>query len=385
VLANIALAPLEAATQKKYWDEAHAKLQQLKPFTIGITGSFGKTSVKHILAHILSDAGTTLMTPGSVNTQMGIARVVRENLAPHHKYFLCEMGAYGRGSIKGLCELAPPDAAVLITIGQAHYERYKSLDEVARAKCELPEAAAARGGWSVIGSDALNFEHTRNFIDAHKENTILVGGRAEDEVRILDALQTSEGLKVRLSHHGLEHTVYTPLFGLHQSHNVAIAYAVATKLGLTPAQIGMSLKSVPQIRHRLEVIRHANGSIIIDDAFNSNPSGFAAALNVLSVIGTKKRKILVSPGMVELGELHVPEHAQIGMMAARYADIFLAVVPKRIQPMVDAFRAKAPEKKVILCESFAHAQDWLSRNMQTNDVVLIENDLPDIYETKLKI
>jgi UDP-N-acetylmuramoyl-tripeptide--D-alanyl-D-alanine ligase len=385
VAANALAAPLEKSVQKKYWDEAHAKLLELNPFTIGITGSFGKTSTKHILAHVLSQFAPTLATPGSINTPMGIARVVRETLTPHHKFFICEMGAYGEGSIKALCDLAPPHAAVITTVGHAHYERYKTLDAVARAKSELPEAAFARNGWAVLGSDLVHFEYTRNLIDQNRPSVTLVGNRTADDVRILDIGQSDAGITAHVDYKGTTYALAAPLFGVHHAANMAIAFAVACRVGMEPAQVVAALRTTPQIRHRLEVIHQNSGAIVIDDAYNSNPAGFASALEALSLLGQNRRKILISPGMIELGTAHASEHARIGALAAQHADVFLPVSPLRITAMVEAFRAAAPHKFVVPCATFADAQKWLSDNMAYNDVVLLENDLPDLYERKLNL
>lgn len=381
--AKWSLDPWESIIQQKLVAEAHAKLLELKPFTIGITGSFGKTSTKHILAHVLAQFAPTLATPGSINTPMGITRVVRETLSPHHKYFICEMGAYGPGSIKRLCDLAPPDAAVLITVGHAHYERFKSLDTVARAKCELPEAAAAKGGFSIIGSDVQDLDYTRGFIAAHRQQVTLVGARTGDDLRILETGQTENGITARVEWKGVPYTLSAPLFGLHHATNMAIAFATACRMGLEPALAAEALKTTPQIRHRLEVVHQGSGAIVIDDAYNSNPEGFKGALEVLSLLGRKRRRILITPGMIEMGAAHATEHAKVGKLAAEHADIFLPVAPARIMAMVEAFRAAAPHKKIIPCATFADAQKWLSDNMSFDDIVLLENDLPDLYERKI--
>lgn len=380
------LEPWETEIQKKLLDEAHAKLLELKPFTIGITGSFGKTSTKHILGHILSQFAPTLVTPGSINTPMGITRVVRETLAPHHKYFVCEMGAYGPGSIKRLCDLAPPDAGVLITVGHAHYERFKTLDAVAQTKCELPEAAIAKDGWAVMGSDVEDFEYTRNFIMANRPRIILVGYRENDDIRITDAGQNIDGIYAKITWNGAQTTLTSPLFGLQHATNMAIAFAIACRMGLDPALVANALKTTPQIRHRLEVIHQPSGAIVIDDAYNSNPQGFKSALEVLSLLGSKgRRRILISPGMIEMGEAHDTEHRKLGAQAAVDCDVFLPVSPARIKSMVDAFKANAPHKPVVPCETFADAQKWLTENMRHDDVVLLENDLPDLYERKITL
>jgi UDP-N-acetylmuramoyl-tripeptide--D-alanyl-D-alanine ligase len=382
-LANWILDPYEQKILKTFYNEAYNNLRDLMPFTIGITGSFGKTSVKHILSHVLAQFGPTLATPGSINTPMGITRVVRETLTPHHKYFICEMGAYGEGSIKRLCDLAPPDAAVLVTVGHAHYERFKSLETVAKTKCELPEAAAAKGGWSVIGSDVLNFGYTKEFINNNRARVTLVGANTGDDIQIIETGQSVDGIFARILWNGTPHTLTAPLFGLQHATNIALAFATACRMGLDPLVVIEALKTTPQIRHRLEVIFQPSGAIIIDDAYNSNPTGFKNALEVLSLLGRTRRRILITPGMIEMGEAHVEEHRKIGAFAATNADIFLPVSPARIKDMIQAFKANAPHKEVIPCNTFADAQNWLSENLRHDDIVLLENDLPDLYERKI--
>ena len=122
-MGNNMLKPFEDIVQKHYWDEAKAKIAAYNPTIIAITGSYGKTSVKHILGHILQSQAPTLITPGSVNTPMGVTRIIREHLDEGHKYLIVEMGAYGPGSIAKLCQLAPPDFGIITALGHAHYER----------------------------------------------------------------------------------------------------------------------------------------------------------------------------------------------------------------------------------------------------------------------
>src|SRR5436190_23873194 len=156
VAGNLALAPFEARVQRRYRGEALAVLQRIDPVVIAITGSYGKTSVKHILGHVLETAAPTLITPGSVNTEMGIARVIRERLGPHHRYLVVEMGAYGIGSIARLCALTPPKLGIITAIGKAHYARLKTLDAVARAKVELADATPANDVTAIIASDTVH-------------------------------------------------------------------------------------------------------------------------------------------------------------------------------------------------------------------------------------
>jgi UDP-N-acetylmuramoyl-tripeptide--D-alanyl-D-alanine ligase len=386
VAANLLLAPFEARVQRRYWNEAHAKLLQLKPTVIAITGSYGKTSVKHILGHVLETAGPTLITPGSVNTAMGIARVIRERLQPHHRWFVVEMGAYGIGSIARLCALTPPQLGIITAIGKAHYERFKSLDAVARAKFELAEAARDNGGTVIVASDVLEFAWPREFVERHSGIVVTVGVDADAALVIRALQQEADGIVAEVTWRGAEYQLRAPLFGMHQGRNVALAFAAACSLGLVPEDVVASLKSTPQIAHRLEVKRQGDGTIVIDDAYNSNPVGFASALGLLDALRRPGgRRILVTPGMAELGSEHIAEHARIGRLAAEHVDVLLAVAPHRVAPLVAAFSEVAPERDIVSCPTFADARAWLDRHLGGQDVVLLENDLPDILEQTLRL
>lgn len=385
VAANTMLKPYENSNQKKFWNEAHEKLQELNPVTIGITGSFGKTSIKHILGHILENEAPALITPGSVNTPMGIARIVREELNDHHKYFICEMGAYGPGSIKRLCNLAPPSHAIISSIGHAHYERFKSLEAVAETKFELAEATIEKEGKIVVHANTLRFPYTAHMKNNYPESFIVCGPEEDHTVMIDRADQTREGLDMRLRIDGKRHKVYAPLYGLHHIDNIALAFVMAIQLGMEPEAIIARLRTLPQIPHRLEV-KKVGPATIIDDAYNSNPVGFQSALDLLYLLGWQGRKILITPGMVELGTAHDEMHYKLGVNAARRCDIVLVVQQNRIPTFVEGFKKEARKNQMLIeFDSYNEAQKWVNRNMRQGDTVLIENDLPDLYENVPKL
>ncbi|EGY26431.1 mur ligase family, glutamate ligase domain protein [Desulfovibrio sp. A2] len=395
VAANASLAPVEARIQQGFWNEAHEKLLRLAPTVIAVTGSYGKTSVKHILAHVLGCYHPTLMTPGSINTPMGISRIIREKLTDAHRFFIAEMGAYGVGSIERLCRLAPPDFAIITNVGPAHYERFKDLATVVRAKFELAHATVARGGRVVLPAALLEHGHARDFAAANAGAVLLCAGAdggagtdvAEPSVRVLEAGQDLSGIHARLLYQGQEYEVRAPIHGMHHVDNVALAFAAACGVGVEPQRVVSALRSLPQIAHRLEVKPQPDGSVLIDDAYNSNPSGFASALNLLDLYRKSGRRgVLVTPGMVELGTLHDSAHAELGARAVACADVLLAVAPARIPTLVDAFRAAAgPDQLVVECVDFTAARAWLAANIGPGDAVLLENDLPDLYEKKVRV
>ena len=386
VLASFCLQPYEHRIQQRFWREAHAKLMSLKPMIIGLTGSYGKTSVKHILGHVIGAYAPTLSTPGSVNTPMGIARIVREQLGPHHRFFLCEMGAYGPGSIERLCRLAPPDLAIITAIGPAHYERFKSLEAVARTKFELAQYALDRGGKLVVTHDVLSCPYPRSFYQTHRDRIVVVGSDLCCELRVGAVDQTTQGISVEVVWAGTTYILRSRLYGSHHAMNLAMAFAAACVLGMAPVYAVVAIGSVPQVSHRLEVKRQPNGHVLIDDAYNSNPVGFVNGLQLLNYFRRGSgRRILVTPGMVELGTAHDEEHRKIGECTGRHVDVLLAVVPQRIDPLIRAYSQANPQGTVISCSAFADAQRWLEANVRSEDVVLLENDLPDLYEKKLSL
>ena len=403
-LSNLLLIPVESRIQKKYWSQAQHKLQQLNPYVIGVTGSFGKTSVKHILGHILATTSSAFITPGSVNTPMGIARMIRERLSDSHKYFVVEMGAYRKGSIAKICQLVSPKLGIITSIGDAHYERFQSLENTAEAKLELADAVLAADGTMVLAAPVSQFQafarrpwQQNKAVGKHlqlcdldwhdQEKSSSVAHKDLTQICLKAAHQTANGLSVKIEDkgRGQSYILQVPIYGIHQAKNIALAFATARVLEIDPESIITALKSLPQIVHRLEVKPQANGAIIIDDAFNANVDGFIAALEVLNVLVQKPgRRILVTPGLVEMGDNHDEAHSQLGQKSAEQVDIALVVLSSRIPTFVESFRA-GKGGRLIECETFDQAQQWLQQNTSSRDVVLLENDLPDIYEALPKL
>jgi UDP-N-acetylmuramoyl-tripeptide--D-alanyl-D-alanine ligase len=388
IITNILLFPAEKIIQFKYLTQAKAKLTRYNPTVIAITGSYGKTSTKHILAHILGSVAPTLATPGSINTPMGITRIIREQLLPEHKFFIVEMGAYGKGSIARLCNLTPPNFGIITSIGNAHFERFKSIENVAKAKFELAQAVMKnKQGLMFINANAV----AEIFINKYcSTSPIMVTNKTKnipETFNITNTSQTVDGIKFQIQHDNSSYNVNSNLYGLHHVENIALCFALAHKLGISAETITASLRITPQIRHRLEVIKEKSKPVIIDDAYNSNPTGFTAALGVLQTFKEQGyRSIIVTPGMVELGKLHNDKHFEIGEKTSKIADYVLVITPKRIPSFIDGFNSKANNKqKLITFDTFEQAKQWLDQNTTYKDIVLFENDLPDLYDSKVNL
>lgn len=379
VFANLLLAPFESIVQKRYLKEAKEILARVKPEIIGITGSYGKTSIKHILAHILASHAPTLATPGSVNTLMGITRIIRENLRNDHAYFIVEMGAYGIGSIQRLCDLTPPNYALVTSIGLAHRERYKTIDAVRQAKSELPRALP-REGIAVLNGDDPQLRKMAEELNADVRFYGTNPNLGKLDCRLLHSENTQNGVRGTVEYEGRTYTFEAPIFGKHQALNATGAFLAATIFGVAPFTAIAALQNTPQIPHRLVVRRDANGIATIDDAYNSNPSGFESALDVLKTL-EGKRKILVTPGMVELGDKTEEAHRQIAAQAARCCDEIALTAASRLQSFRAGLRENGfPSERLHEFDSLREAQTWLNTMLQPGDVLLYENDLPDLYE-----
>jgi UDP-N-acetylmuramoyl-tripeptide--D-alanyl-D-alanine ligase len=385
VLGNWMLSPYEKSIQNGFRKRAEARLREVKPTIIGITGSFGKTSVKHILGHVLQLNTNALFTPGSVNTVMGITRIINERLDDGCKYFIVEMGAYGKGSIERLCSFTPPDHGILTSIGAAHYERFKDLETVAEAKFELATAVKQHAGKMIIDESVLERNHAKQRVNADRQGFVTVGEGGEADIRILSIEQTDKGLNVELEDAGTTIALFAPLFGHHHGRNLALAYGLARTIGIDVDRIKTALRSTPQIQHRLEVKHQPSGVIYLDDAYNANPEGFANALDLMQVLRKgDARRILITPGVAELGEKHDSAHLELGKKTADAVDIAVVIKPERIPTFIEGMHSMPNTPQIHTFDQFSEARAWLDQTARSGDVVLVENDLPDLYERTFK-
>lgn len=378
VLANRLLAPHERRLQQGFIDEARAILRRADPVVIGITGSYGKTSTKAILGTFLQSVGPTFWPPKSINTPMGIVREIRERLTPGFRFAVIEMGAYGIGSIKRLCDLTPPKAALITNIGIMHLERFGSRDAVYQAKSELARALPADGILICNADDPGSRRVADEFPAA---TTRLYGIEATTaDFRMTDVEVSPSGSRFRIHWNGQVYEGATGLLGRPQLSNLLGAFATACVLGANPAALlALAAKLTPQ-PHRM-ALRRDGDVLTIDDSYNSNPVGFAAALEVLGAMpGT--RKLLVTPGMIELGELQATENRRIAALAATVCDRIVVVGDTNYHALLDGLKdGGAGDDNIIPVPHRDQAIAYLAANAGAGDVVLWENDLPDVYES----
>lgn len=397
VLANQILSRNEKELQESFANEARSIIKSVKPRIVGITGSYGKTSTKVILADILSSVGATFSTPRSINSYMGMTREVRERMRPGHRFAVVEMGAYYIGSIKRMCTLTPPDAAIITAIGGMHLERFGSPENVFKAKSELAQAVPADGILVVNGDN----EYCRRVAQENpKRITRLYGLDRKSghlDAYMCDIEASAEGTSFTIEFEGKSYKGFTKLLGKPMLGNILASFTMAVSLGLNPDLVMAAIRHVKTESNRLEPVKTTAASFVavpgkkpirqgrvlrLNDAYNSNPVGFAAALEVLAQ-QKEGRRVLVTPGMVELGEKQFEENKKAAQLAATVCDMVAIVGSTNRQALLDGLsQGGLPDAKIKKFDKMSEAFNFLGHDYcQDGDTVLIENDLPDLYET----
>ena len=380
--ANALTKPIQDFDNRRFVKRAKHRLAEVNPLVIGITGSFGKTTTKACVNAVAELRGGSYATPASFNSYLGVVRAINEGLTSRHRTFIAEMGAYRPGDIAELCELVNPSIGVLTAIGPAHLERFGSIDAIESAKGELAESLPADGTYVTTADDA-RCVRTAERTDARVIlfSTAGVAGRRDHR----------GGHVHGGGHHPLhdppphragaeEVTVRSHLLGRHNVANLLAAAAVGEAMGLPLDAIGRALARVTPPAHRLApILNRQAGIVVIDDAYNSNPVGAAAALEVLAS-HQAERRLLVTPGMVELGDREEAENERFGTQAAGVCDLVVLVGEERSRPIRDGLDAAAfPASRIHVVANSSEAQELLARTTKRGDVILFENDLPDLY------
>lgn len=379
LVGNALLQPGERRRQQGYMKEACAILAQVEPFVIGITGSYGKTSTKAVLGVMLESVAPTFWPPRSINTPMGITREIRERLTSRHRYAVIEMGAYMRGSIRRLCDLVPPHAGIITTVGIMHLERFGSPENVFLAKSELAQAIPADGILVANGDD----EGARRMAEENPKKQVLVYGLNADQ-RPLDCWMTEiawspEGTHFTVHWQGREYPGFTRVLGRPMLSNILAAFTMACTLGADPEVLMAIIRNLEPVDNRLQAV-YQGGTLYLKDAYSSNPVGFAAALEVLESMPAERR-ILMTPGMVELGPRQEQENRHAAQQSARICDRVLVVGSINRQALVEGLRGGGMTDEQISCfDDRDGAMKHLEQIQRPDDAVLIENDLPDLLE-----
>lgn len=376
--ANYVLQPVEKRINRKFYNAAADKLASMPGLKIiGITGSYGKTSTKHYLYRILSEHYDTLMTPGSYNTTLGVVRTINEMLKPYNEVFIVEMGAKNKGDIKEICDLVHPEIGIITAVGPQHLETFKTLDNVRDTKFELADALPS-DGLAVINND---FQPSK---DRQVSNTHSLRYGVSDtdgcNFTATDIVYSKNGTDFVITGGEEPLRLHTQLVGECNISNLIAAVIVARELGVPDEKIRYAVSKIEQVEHRLHMRHLPGGLTIIDDAFNSNPSGSRMALNVLSMMKPGKR-IVITPGMIELGSMQYKLNEEFGRHMAKCADVAMIVGEYNKEAIASGLKEGGmAESNIMYFSTFLEANAKMLQISAPGDTVLIENDLPDTFK-----
>jgi len=379
--ANVCLAPLQRTINLTYRVRARRKLERLKPMVVGITGSYGKTSTKYFTEAFLEPRFRVLKTRASFNTILGVCRAVNEELGPEHQVLIVEMGAYKRGEIREMADLTRPHIGVLTAIGPQHLERFGSIETIEKAKFELLESLTA-DGIAVINNDDARVRRLADGLRVPQVRRYGIEASAGDLDLVAESISHGpEGLTFILAERDGERVaVKTRLIGIHNVLNILAAASVARAAGVSLREIAVAIGRLQPVPHRLEVHTGADGVTIVDDAYNSNPVG---AFNALDALGAFEsgRKVLVTPGMVELGVEQDAWNEKLGARAADVCDFVILVGARQTAPIRRGLEGQGfAAERLVSARNLNAALETLKGIVHSGDVVLFENDLPDLYE-----
>lgn len=365
LVVDLALAvmwPFEMRSQRGWIDQASQRLRTVDPTIIGITGSYGKTTSKDYVRRLLSQHGATVATPASFNNSMGLARAINEHLSDGTSYFVAEMGTYGPGEIADMCAWVPPQVAVITAIGPVHLERFGSVDRVVEAKSEIFAAS------EVV---VLNIDDERLAALAETlvgPRVVTVSATAGSPAHVV-LTETDGSVSVAV---GGSSVAVVPTLSL--LTNLACAVGVLVALDLSLDGMAVALEGAATPDHRQSVFTADSGIVVVDDTYNSNPAGAKAALGRLAGVGTGRR-VVVTPGMVELGDLQYAENVRFAEHAGGVADQLIVVARSNRRALLEgAGKVSLP---VMVVASRDEAVAWVREHLGPGDAVLYENDLPD--------
>jgi UDP-N-acetylmuramoyl-tripeptide--D-alanyl-D-alanine ligase len=388
MLGNVAMTPVEALLRAQYVRRARRVMADVHPTVIGITGSYGKTTTKNFIADILNGRYRAYATPKSFNTMMGVCIAINNDIATNYAvdYFVVEMGAYIRGEIERICDLTPPQISVVVEIGPQHLERFGSLETIREAKYEIIKALPADG----LGVFNWDNPFVRELYDrGYPSQRIAVSKTvAPDAVpdggpRLIasDIHETLAGLTFDVTdvQTGQRVPFSAPVLGEHNVTNILLAAAVALHEGMTLDEVAFRVRGLRPSESRLVRQVTPQGITIINDAYSANPAGVVSALKVLA-LHESGRRLLITPGMVELAHMHDRENHRLGIEAASRATDVILVGREQTQPIHEGLQAAGfPEERVQVVDTLAEAVAWYRSNLSGGDAVLFLNDLPDTY------
>jgi UDP-N-acetylmuramoyl-tripeptide--D-alanyl-D-alanine ligase len=380
-LAAHLLLPVEGSIARRFLSEAALRMRAYPGRVIGITGSYGKTTTKFMVADLLAARYRVLKTPAGVNTTMGITRVIREELREEHEYFVVEVSAYGPGEIREVCGLIRPSLGILTAVGVQHLERFGTPEAIAEAKYELL-AALPPGGTAVVNADDPVCLRLAERARSEGKRVVRYGLNDVEgglTIRGTDLQAGPRGTRFRVvTEAGESEPFETRLLGRWNISNILAGLTAGRECGIALPAMRQAVAGLSPAPNRLE-IREEGGIVKILDVANANPRGAQMALEVLSHFSGGAR-ILITPGMVELGPIETEENRRFGQAAAPVCDYVVLVGPEQTRPIRDGLTERGfPADRILTARQADEVADQLSGIVRPGDILLFENRLPDTY------
>lgn len=363
---------------------AKQKLSQAKNLiTIGITGSYGKTSTKEILATILKSKFRVAVTSGSENTEFGIARKIMAKVKKNTEVFVAEMGAYKKGEIAKLSDIVRPKIGLITGISPQHLELFGSLGNLMEAKYELMESLPHDGVAIFNG----NHNHCLKLAKKKPDQKTIIyrlskPGKLIKNVLWADKIKIGRELVTFRAHWNDKEAVFkVRLLGRQFVENILGASACAIALGMSLSEISSALHTIKPVSRTMEPIKWKSGFLVIDDSYSSNPNGFNAALDYLKKVKFR-RKFVITPGIIELGNESEKIHKKLGGRLAKIADLVILTSRDFVNEIKIGMGGYANSKLLVEKDS-NNAYGLLAREAKKDDVVLIEGRIPESLRLKL--
>ena len=377
LLANLVNTPIEKAINRHYYNDAKRIIESNKNLIIiGVTGSFGKTSTKNYLASVLAEKYNVLVTPGNFNTLLGVIRTIREHLRPYHQVFIVEMGAKQKNDIKEICDLVRPTIGIVTAVGEMHLETFKCVENIQDTKFELINSLPANG----LGVINFDSEYIKNYKGITSQCRIIkYAVEGEGEYKANDVVYGAGGVSFTLNG-GEQYN--SRLLGAGNLLNILASIAVADHLEVPVNKQRNAIARLQPVEHRLSM-KVSGGITVLDDAYNSNPQGAKMALEVLKnfAVGEGNKRIVITPGFVEMGTRQAEANKELGATIAKSCDYAIVVNATNRDAIKSGIEEGGmPAEKYFLADSLNHAHAQLSQILRPGDVVLYENDLPDNFK-----
>lgn len=360
---------------------------------IGIAGSYGKTTMKEVLTQVLGIRYKVLGTPESVNTPVGIARWILNKVSESTEIIVVEMGEHYRGDVAEICEITRPDIVVVTGINESHLERMRTMGTITQTVFEVVSSAKPGASIFLNGDDKNVVEHYKEFVwpDMRVAQYLVSGIKYKDF--------NTEKLMWEVEFENIGR-VEINLLGEYALGNVDAAIKIGLSLGMSGQEIKKGIESIKPVEHRLQPLRSAGDILVIDDSYNGNPDGVAEAVKVLGRFsarggsasgGANRRKVFITPGLVETGSQSADVHRKIGRQLAGVADVVILIrnsVTGYIESGIKNYELgidaglQATGYKLPAIHWFNTAQEAhlsLGKILKPGDVVLFQNDWGDQY------